>query len=449
MQRLVFPKDFLWGAATSAYQVEGATHEDGRGECIWDTFARKPGAVYAGENGDVACDQYHRYAEDVALMAELGFKSYRFSIAWPRIIPAGTGKVNPEGVAYYRRLCEELHRRGISACATLYHWDLPQPLEDAGGWPERSIVDAFEKYAEVCFRELGDVVDQWITTNEPLCVAYLGYLHGRHAPGHRDLQKALAAAHHVNMAHGVAVGAYRTTGLKAPIGIAWNPVTPRPATSSAADKKAAAIARAFETEVFMFPCLGKGYPELVTKDLKCVFPVKSGDMETIAQPIDFIGVNYYYEHPVAADKKARFKYSGRPSWQECSDMPWPVVPGGFQRLLTWIAEVSKDAFGKSGIPIYVTENGYARNDEVEKDGFIHDRERIDYTKRHLSVVADLIQKGVPLKGYYYWSLLDNFEWTSGYTKRFGIVHVDFFTQKRTPKDSAWFMRDVIAGFGEW
>jgi beta-glucosidase len=449
MEKLVFPKDFLWGTATAAYQVEGAAHEGGRGESIWDTFARKPGAVYAGENGDVACDQYHRYAEDTALMAELGFKSYRFSIAWPRIIPAGRGRVNPEGVAYYRSLCKELHKYNISACATLYHWDLPQPLEDAGGWPDRSILNAFEEYAEVCFKELGDVVDQWITINEPFCVAYNGYFNGRQAPGRRDPKEALAAVHHVNMAHGLAVKAYRKTGLKAPIGIAWNPATPRPATLSAADKKAAKIARAFETEVFMFPCLGKDYPELVTKDFKCVFPVKSGDMKTIAQPIDFIGVNYYFEFPVAADKKARFKYSNKPSWQDRSDMPWPVVPGGLERQLAWIAEISKGAFGKNEIPIYITENGYARKDEIEDDGRVHDRERIEYIKQHLSVAADLIKKGLPLKGYYIWSLMDNFEWLWGYTKRFGIVHVDYFTLKRTPKDSAYFMRDVIAGFGEW
>ena len=260
MRKLDFPADFVWGTATASYQVEGAGHEGGRGECIWDTFSRKPGAVYAGESGEVACDQYHRYAEDVAIMAELGFNSYRFSIAWPRIIPTGTGKVNSEGIAYYRRLCEELHKYDISACATIYHWDLPQSLEDAGGWANRSTVSAFEEYAKVCYKELGDVIDRWITINEPFCVAYLGYLYGDHAPGHRDLGKALNAVHHVNLAHGVAVKAYRKTGLAAPIGIVWNPVTPRPATNKPSDKKAAKIARALETEVFILPCLGKGYP---------------------------------------------------------------------------------------------------------------------------------------------------------------------------------------------
>ncbi|MDR1107278.1 MAG: beta-glucosidase, partial [Treponema sp.] len=416
MHRLKFPADFVWGTATASYQVEGAGHEGGRSECIWDTFSRRPGAVYAGENGEIACDQYHRYAADIALMAELGFKSYRFSIAWPRIIPTGTGKVNPEGIAYYRKLCGELHKYNIKACATIYHWDLPQALEDKGGWTERSITAAFEEYAKVCFKELGDLVDQWITINEPFCVAYLGYYFGVHAPGIQDLQKALNAVHHVNLAHGLAVKAYRKTGLAAPIGITWNPSTPRPATSHKDDLKASLYARAFETEVFMFPCLGKGYPETVTKDLKLKFPVKPGDMENIAQKIDFIGVNFYNETPVAWDKKAKLKYSGRPFWQDTSEMGWPLTPGGLERQLSWISEISKTAFGSSGgegIPIYITENGYARNDEVERDGRVHDRERIEYIRQHLAVCEDLVKKGVNLKGYYAWSFLDNFEWAFG------------------------------------
>jgi len=453
MHKLDFPADFVWGTATASYQVEGAGHEGGRGECIWDTFSRKPGAVYAGESGEVACDQYHRYAEDVAIMAELGFDSYRFSIAWPRIIPAGTGKVNPEGIAYYRRLCEELHKNGISACATIYHWDLPQPLEDAGGWADRSIVGAFEEYVKVCYKELGDVIDAWITINEPLCITHTGYLYGRQAPGICDRQKALAAVHHVNMAHGVAVREYRKTGLKAPIGIAWNLVTPRPATASEADKKVAEMSRAFSTEVFVYPCLGKGYPELVTKDMDCRFPIQDGDLEIIAQPIDFIGLNYYFEFPEAADKDTPNKSSGRPFWQDATILNWPLVPGGLERQLQWITKVSKGAFGKANggaaIPLFITENGCACDDQVTADGRVHDRERIKYLQKHLEVCAKAIKEGIPLKGYYVWSLLDNYEWSHGYTKRFGIVHIDFKTLKRTPKDSAYFFRDIIAGFGEW
>jgi beta-glucosidase len=376
-------------------------------------------------------------------MAELGFKSYRFSIAWPRIIPGGDdGKVNPEGVAYYRDLCKELHAHGIAACATIYHWDLPQSLEDKGGWTERHTAEALGEFAGVCFKEFGDVVDQWITINEPFCVAYLGYYQGVHAPGIKDIGKAIRAVHHINLAHGLAVKAYRASGLKAPIGITWNPSTPRAATARDEDKQAALIARALETEVFMFPVLGKGYPELVGK-LGLPVPIQNGDLEIIGQKIDFIGVNFYNEGPVAADPNAPFKYSGKPSWQDTSDMGWPIVPGGLARQLTWIQSIA------GGLPIYITENGYARQDEVSPEGRVHDIERIKYVRQHLAVCADLIKQGVNLKGYYAWSFIDNFEWAYGYTKRFGIVHVDYTTQKRTPKDSAYFFRDVIAGFGEW
>jgi len=448
MERLEFPKDFLWGTSTASYQVEGGSREGGRGECIWDIFARKPGAVYAGENGDVACDQYHRYEEDVALMAELGFTSYRFSVAWPRIIPEGRGKVNPEGIAYYRKLCEELHKHKIQTCVTLYHWDLPQKLEDEGGWTNRSVLSAFEEFVKVCYKELGDLVDMWITLNEPFCVAQLGYLHGVHAPGIKDQQKTLSVIHYLNLAHGIAVKEYRKTGLKAPIGITWNPNTPRPATLKEEDKKAADMLRALSTEVFMFPCLGKGYPSLL-KQAGYVFPIQEGDLEIIAQPIDFIGVNYYDESAVENDDKGLLKFAPKPSWQDTTAMGWCYTPGGLERQLLWITEISKGAFGKKEIPIYITENGCACDDLVAPDGRVHDKDRIKYLQQHLQVCADVIKKGVPLKGYYVWSLLDNFEWAWGYTKRFGIIHIDFKTLKRTPKDSAFFLRDTIAGYGEW
>jgi beta-glucosidase len=357
--------------------------------------------------------------------------------------------VNSEGVNYYKSLCRELHKYGMKACATLYHWDLPQVLEDKGGWAARPITAAFEEYAKVCFAELGDLVDQWITINEPYCIAYLGYYYGVHAPGIRDLQKTLNAVHHINLAHGLAVKAYRKTGLAAPIGITWNPNTPRPATAGKGDKKTALFVRALETEVFIFPCLGKGYPEVVTKNLKCGFPVKSGDMETIAQKIDFIGVNYYFEHAVAQRRRIQFRHTQEPFWQIKTDMGWPIVPGGLKRQLEWISEISQGAFGQPGLPIYITENGYARKDEVESDDRVHDIDRIEYLKQHLMICADLIREGIPIKGYYAWSFLDNFEWAWGYTKRFGIVHVDYVTLKRTLKDSAYFFRDVIAGYGEW
>jgi beta-glucosidase len=452
MQKLDFPKDFIWGTATAAYQVEGAAYEGGRGECIWDTFSRKPGAVYAGENGNVACDQYHRYKEDVSLMAELGFTSYRFSISWTRIMPEGRGKVNPEGIAYYRSLCEELHKHNIHTCATIYHWDLPQKLEDEGGWTNRAITDAFAEFAKVCFKELGDLIDMWITLNEPLCIAYLGHLYGYHAPGYRDERKAMAVVHHLNMAHGVAVREYRKTGLKAPIGITWNMDAPRPATARKEDIAAADRARAFSTEIFVFPCLGKGYPKFITDEFSQALPIKDGDMETIAQPIDFIGLNFYHDSPRSiggADDNSPLKSAVKPSWQETTFMGWPITPSGLERQLFWIAEISKGAFGKNEIPIYITENGCAYEDVVSADGRIHDKERIKYLQLHLAVCADVIKKGVPLKGYYVWSLLDNFEWAFGYTKRFGVIHVDFKTLKRTPKDSAYFLRDTIAGYGNY
>lgn len=437
-----FPDNFLWGVATAAYQVEGAFREDGRSESIWDTFCRIPCATFAGENGDIACDQYHRYKEDVALLAELGFKSYRFSISWCRILPDGTGVVNAAGVAYYRNLCAELHKHGVQACATLYHWDLPRVLQDKGGWAERFIVDAFVEYAKVCFKELGDCVDQWITMNEPLCITFLGYMAGRHAPGIQDPSQCIRAVHHVLLAHAKAVQAYRTTGLKAHIGIALNINTSRPATKNPVDVYAAQLARSYEAELFLFPLVGKGYPDMLAEN-NWQLPVKSGDIETIAEKIDFIGLNYYFENAVSADKNNPMGYSNAPFWQERTDMGWPIVPEGLYRQIKWVNDVTEGKF-----PIYVTENGAAATDVVEADGRIHDMERIDYFKKHLSVCSRLIEEDVPLKGYFVWSLLDNFEWTFGYTKRFGIVRVDYATQKRMLKDSAYFFRDVIAGYEE-
>jgi beta-glucosidase len=444
MARLDFPVDFLWGTATASYQVEGALAVGGRGESIWDAFARTPGKVYAGESGSVACDQYHHYKEDVALMAALGFKAYRFSIAWPRIVPEGRGKVNPEGVAYYKRLCDELHAHGMTACATLYHWDLPQVLEDKGGWPERKTAVAAGEYAQAVFKELGGCVDQWITINEPWCVAYLGYAYGEHAPGKKDFNAAMRAVHHINLAHGLMVKAHHEAGLKTPIGITWNLATPRPATSSTKDKEAALVGRAFDSEVFTGPVLKKEYPAMVTKQFGYTFPVEAGDMEIIGQKIDFVGMNYYTETAVAWNDDAPRKYEGQPSWQTVSDMGWHDTPYGLLRQLRWVHEISG---GK--LPIYITENGYARQDALGPDGRVHDRERIAYLEKHLQMCEKAIQESINLKGYFAWSFLDNFEWAWGYARRFGIVFCDYATLKRYPKDSAYFFRDVIAGYGEW
>jgi beta-glucosidase len=443
MKRLEFPHDFIWGVATASYQVEGAVYEGGREQSIWDVFTRKPGAVYGGENGDVACDEYHRYKEDVALMAQLGFKCYRFSLSWVRIIHAATGEVNKAGIEYYRALCNELHKYGMRACATIYHWDLPQYLQDKGGWAARETVEAYVEYAGACFREFGDLIDQWITFNEPYCIAYLGYYTGVHAPGIKDLSQTIRAIHHLNLAHGLAVNAYRKTGLKAPIGITLNLNTPRPATSRKEDIEAASILKAVESEVFVHPLFGKGYPEVCTGRLGFDFPVKAGDFDIMKAPIDFIGMNYYREDPVVYDETAPFLAKLVTSWQDTSDMGWYITPAGLLRQMRWMHEISK------GLPLFVTENGYANVDLVSADGQIHDKPRIEYLKKHFEVCAQAIKENINLKGYFVWSFMDNFEWAVGYTKRFGIVYIDYSTQERIPKDSAYFFRDTIAGYCEW
>ena len=436
-----FPKDFLWGCATASYQVEGATEEDRRTPSIWDTFAKRPGAVEAGNDGSVACDQYHRYEEDVELIANLGFEAYRFSIAWPRIIPDGVGAVNPKGVDYYVRLCKALHAKGIKAVATLYHWDLPQSLQDAGGWPNRNTAYAFAEYAKACFKELGPHVDQWITLNEPWCSSYLSYLYGEHAPGHRDMDEALRSVHHLNLAHGLAVAEYQKSGLTAPIGTTLNPQNQRPATRRKEDVFAAELSKAVNTDVFLHPLIGKGYPQVLSTELGIEFPVEEGDLQLIAQKIDFIGINYYHEYPVVYDRDAPFYFREAPYWQKETDMGWPITPQGLARHLKYFHEET------GGIPLYITENGCAVKDELV-NGRCHDIERCEYIRDHLRVCQEVLREGVNLKGYFVWSLLDNFEWALGYSKRFGIVYVDYRTLKRYPKDSAYMLRDMIAGYGD-
>ncbi|MDD4647374.1 MAG: GH1 family beta-glucosidase, partial [Sphaerochaeta sp.] len=423
MQRVEFNKDFLWGCATASYQVEGAVEEDGRKPSIWDTFCKKEGAVLNGDNGDVATDQYHKYKEDVSLMDELGFQAYRFSIAWPRIIPDGKGEINQAGVAYYKNLCDALHEKGMKAVATLYHWDLPQTLQDEGGWTNRDTAYAFAAYAKACFEQLGSHVDMWITLNEPFCSAYLGYLYGEHAPGHTDAREAFDAVHYLNLAHGLAVKEYRKIGLDKPIGITLNPVAPRPATRKKEDHHASELARAVNTDVFLHPLVRKGYPVLVTETLKISFPVQAGDMDIIAEPLDFIGINYYNEGAVVYDEKMPFKYRDVPVWQRTTDMKWPIVPYGLLRLLHYFDDETK------GLPLYITENGCAAKDVVE-EGRVHDLLRCDYLNQHFAICKQAIDEGVKLKGYFVWSFLDNFEWAFGYSKRFGIVYVDYKTQER-------------------
>jgi beta-glucosidase len=442
MQQVTFEEDFLWGCATASYQVEGAVKEDGRKPCIWDTFCKKEGAVMNGDDGSVAADQYHLYKQDVALMAKLGFQAYRFSISWTRVIPDGVGKVNEKGLQYYIELCKELKLNNIKPVATLYHWDLPQTLQDKGGWANRETSYAFASYARICFQYLGEYVYQWITLNEPYCSAYLGYLEGIHAPGIKDPDQANRAVHHLNLAHGLAVSEYRKSGLTNQIGLTLNPITPRPATKREEDLKASLYAKAFETDVFLLPVLGKGYPRLATEDLGIVYPIEEGDLEQIGQKIDFLGINYYQEHAVSYDSSAPHRYHAEPVWQPVTYQNWPVVPFGLLRILHYFDEIS------NGMCLYITENGCSCDDIVE-EGRVHDLFRCNYLNQHLAICKQAIDEGVNLQGYFVWSFIDNFEWAWGYSRRFGIVYDNYETQERIPKDSAYLMRDVINGYCEF
>lgn len=441
MSSISFPKDFIWGTATASYQVEGAYDEDGRGRSIWDTFCRTPGKVAHGHTGDTACDQYHRYQEDVRLMHELGISSYRFSIAWPRIFPDGSGTQNPVGFDYYSRLVDSLLEAGIRPVPTLYHWDLPQKLEDAGGWPIRDTAERFAEYVEKCFRALGDRVDMWITLNEPLCSAYLGYLMGIHAPGIEDRAAAYRAVHHLNLAHGLALKAFRQGGFDGRIGTTLNLSLPRPATSREEDIIAADRAADGPTRMFLDPLYGRGYPQRhLDAYPEIELPILTGDMELISEPIDFLGINYYTERPVRFDYDAPEQFTQVPTYHPKTHMDWDIVPAGLFRLLTWVHE------NYDGPDLYVTENGCAYPDVLTEDGRrCHDPDRIEYLRGHLGACASAIAKGVNLKGYYLWSFIDNFEWAFGYTRRFGIVFCDYQDCRRIPKDSYYYYREVIAG----
>ncbi len=442
MSELEFPTDFLWGTATASYQVEGAVKEDGRGRSIWDDFCRLPGAVRHGHTGDAACDQYHRYPEDIALMRELGVNAYRFSVAWPRIQPEGTDPVNQAGIDYYDRLVDALKEADIEPMVTLYHWDLPSALQEAGGWPERSVAGRFADYARRVFDALGDRVQLWLTLNEPLCSAFLGYLEGIHAPGVRDRRLAYRAAHHLNLAHGYAVAAFRDGAYSGRIGTVLNPWTPRPATRREEDFQAADSAADGHTRVFLDPLLGRGYPErhlAAYPDIE--LPIQEGDEEIIATPIDYLGVNYYTEPVVAYDPEHPEGFRLCEQHQTRTAMDWPIVPAGINRQLKWLHEHT------GGMPLYVTENGCALEDQLSEDGDkCHDPTRIEYLRAHLAQIKAAMDDGVNVKGYMLWSFIDNFEWAKGYTKRFGIVYCDYTDRRRVPKNSFYFYRDVIAGF---
>ena len=433
-----FPADFVWGAATSSYQIEGAIADGGRSASIWDGFTHTPGRVADGSTGDVACDHYHRYAEDVALMAGLGLGAYRFSVAWPRIQPDGTGRPNTDGLDFYERLVDALLGRGIDPVATLFHWDLPQRLEDAGGWLARDTAHRFAEYADLVADRLGDRVKLWITLNEPFVHMSLGYATGAHAPGRALLFDAFPVAHHQLLGHGLAVAALRARGAGR-VAIANNYSPVRPCGETPADRAAAGAYEALHNRLFTDPLLGLGYPEGLDPGPPVIRP---GDLDTIATPIDALGVNYYSPTGVRAPREPGplpfelVPLTGYPT----TSFDWPVAPDGLHELLLWL----RHRYGEALPPVHVTENGCSYPDVIAPDGRCHDPERIAYLDGHLRAVRAAMDDGVDVRGYFVWSLLDNFEWAEGFTKRFGLVHVDFETQVRTPKSSYAWYRDLIA-----
>ena len=423
-------RDFVWGAATAAYQVEGAAAEDGRSPSIWDTFCRVPGAIDKGDTGDVACDHYHRWPEDVALMRELGVGAYRFSVSWPRVLPDGTGTVNPAGLAFYDRLVDALLAAGIRPFVTVYHWDLPQVLQDRGGWPARDTAHALAEYAGVLGSALGDRVQDWFTVNEPLCSAWIGHLEGRMAPGEQDIARAVPAAHHLLLGHGLAVQALRAAAPGARVGAVVNLSPCEPASADPADVAAARRADGHTNRWWLDPLHGRGYPADMVEVYGVEPPVRDGDLATIAAPTDHIGLNYYFRQVVTNDPAGPPPHARMVPVPHAvhTDMDWEVHPDGLEQLLTRLA-------GDYRVPrVFVTENGSAWPDEVV-DGTVADLARADFLEAHVAAAARAVGQGVPLAGYFVWSLLDNFEWSYGYAKRFGLVHVDYDTQVRTVKDS--------------
>ena len=457
---LVFPESFTFGSATAAYQVEGAATADGRTPSIWDTFSHTPGAVWNGDTGDTACDHYHRLDDDLDLMAELGLQAYRFSIAWPRIVPAPGEGVNQAGVDFYSRLVDGLLARGIRPVATLYHWDLPQYLEDGGGWTARATTDAFADYASVMGTALGDRVHTWTTLNEPWCSAYLGYGQGGHAPGRHEPASALAAVHHLNLAHGRAIEALRATSTGDPdysVTLNFHVLRGEGAGADEAVRRIDALAN----RAFTSPLLRGEYPEDLLSDTASVSDwhfVRDGDLATINQPLDVLGVNYYstatvrlwdgssprQQHDGHKGAAGGTAWPGSDTAVEFVEQPgphtamgWNIAPEGLEELLVSLSEQFPDQ------PLMITENGAAFEDEVAEDGSVPDAERTDYLRRHLTAAHRARERGVDLRGYFVWSLLDNFEWGYGYAKRFGIVRVDFDTLERTVKDSGHWYRELI------
>ncbi len=441
-----FPADFRWGMATAAYQIEGAAREGGRGASIWDTFAGTPGLTRHGDTGDIACDHYHRWESDFDLLADLRVSDYRLSLSWSRLQPSGTGPLNPEGVAFYERVLTGLRDRGIRPLVTLYHWDLPQPLEDAGGWPQRETAERFGEYAGLVLDSLGTLATDWITLNEPWCSAFLGYGSGAHAPGRRDHRAAVAAAHHLNLAHGLALAAIRGVSPGARVGITNIVTEIVPRSTSADDAAAATRLDAVTNRVFLDPAYLGTYS---TEVLDALDPfglsalVLPGDLELASAPTDFAGINHY-QRVVAwhDDAIAPFGVGERPAEPATTSFGWSVIPDSLFAVLTRVAREF------TPLPLYVTENGASFDDYVDPNGDVVDTERVEYFAGYLEAAGRAIAAGVDLRGYYAWSFLDNFEWAEGYGKRFGLVYVDYRTQERIPKLSADWYRRLITDHQE-
>ncbi|MDQ5823191.1 MAG: GH1 family beta-glucosidase [Chloroflexota bacterium] len=432
-----FPDGFLWGAATAAYQIEGAWNEDGRGESIWDRFSHTPGNVQDGDTGDVACDHYHLYRDDVALMKQLGLHAYRFSVSWPRVVPQGRGKVNPTGLDFYDRLVDELLAANIRPFLTLYHWDLPQALQDAGGWDNRDTSGYFADYAALMAKRLGDRVRDWTTFNEPYVSAFVGNAMGRHAPGYEDKALALRITHHLLVGHGMAVQAIRAAAPGVNAGIVLDFAPPEPANDTDANREKVEAMWQEGGALFLDPILRAHYPPAVQAGIEQAgVEVKPGDLALIAQQLDFMGVNFY--------RRMMFDEQGettRVEGAEYTEMDWEVHAPAFKRLLLRLNREYRLP------PLYITENGAAFVDEPGNDGKVHDPRRVSYLREHLGAVREAMHEGVDMRGYFVWSLLDNFEWAEGYSKRFGIVYVDYPTQRRIVKDSGEWYAQAIAHNG--
>ena len=434
-----FPRDFVWGAATASYQIEGAANEDGRGESVWDRFAATPGKVRNGDSGAIACDFYHRYSDDIRLMGELGIDAFRFSIAWPRVLPEGRGRVNEKGLDFYDRLVDELLDNGITPFATLFHWDTPQVLDEEGGWPSRGIIEPFCEYVEAVSARLGDRIQHWITHNEPWVVAWIGHGWGHHAPGRTSDNEALATAHHLMLSHGRAVEILRRNAPGAAVGITLNLDYVYAASNDPADGAAVRWVDGLHNRWFLDPIFKGHYPEDMLEAWAENMPeIHDGDLETISTPIDFLGVNNYTSPLVAAGADGGRSQIVRRNDVDRTDMGWEVVPDGLHDLLV---RVDRE-YGPQAI--YVTENGAAYADVRGHDGHVDDTERQAYLAAYIDAAGRAIADGVPLRGYFTWSLLDNFEWAWGYWKRFGLVYIDYATLERVPKGSFYWYRDYIA-----